>query len=67
MPTYELVRSNAEQVAFLKESVLKILNDRKQMDGVSFLRLFTMRGFTAQDVRAAVTELITENKIREIP
>lgn len=67
MPTYELVRNNVEQVAFLKENVLKILNDRKQMDGVAFLRLFTMKGFTAQDVRAAVTELITENKIREIP
>lgn len=67
MPTYELVRNNVEQVAFLKENVLKILNDRKQMDGVSFMRLFTMKGFTAQDVRAAVLELISENKIREIP
>lgn len=67
MPTYELVRTNAQQVAFLKENVLKILTDRKEMDGVSFLRLFTMKGFTAQDVRAAVTELIAENKIREIP
>ncbi len=67
MPTYELIRTPTEQVDLLKQDILKYLGMRKEIDGVSFMRLFTMRGFTTQDVRAAVNALISENKIKEIP
>ena len=67
MPKIELVRAKAEQTIFLKEDILKMLTSRREIDSGAFIKIFQMRGFTVQDVRDAIDELKTENKIREIP
>lgn len=67
MPKIELVRAKAEQTIFLKEDILKLLTSRREIDAGAFIKIFQMRGFTTQDVRDAMDELKTENKIREIP
>lgn len=63
---YGLVRTEQEQVEYLKEEILDALTPHKGLDLASIVRLFIMRGFTDDDVMAAVNSLLLDGAIQEV-
>lgn len=66
MVMYGLVRTEQEQVEYLKEEILDALTPHKGLDLASIVRLFIMRGFTDDDVMAAVNSLLLDGAIQEV-
>lgn len=65
MANYEMVRSEEDIIAFLKDEILETLGDRRYIDSVSLHSVLSMRGFSNDEVNAALQSLIQENLIRE--
>ena len=66
MVMYGLTRTEQQQVDYLKEEILEALEPHKGLDVASIIRLFVMRGFTDDDVMAAVDELLLAGTIQEV-
>lgn len=66
MVMYGLTRTEQQQVDYLKEEILDALEPHKGLDAASIIRLFVMRGFTDDDVMAAVDELLLAGTIQEV-
>lgn len=66
MVMYGLTRTEQQQVDYLKEEILDALEPHKGLDVASIIRLFVMRGFTDDDVMAAVDELLLAGTIQEV-